>query len=138
MNELTFVSEPALVQSKGPIGNLRGGADDFGILARHLYRIRSAASQEIEVDNSSNEIVFEGCSRGVGSLVDLYIHAIGIEQEHAVRAGGTVLEVDGVVSIQIGSVGDTVSIPGPHGAGIVFGRQTETVGVFAETIEVGI
>ena len=122
------------MESKGPIGDLGGSADDFCVLARHLHGIRSAASKEIEVDNSSDGIVFEGCS-GSG-LVDLHIHAIGIEEEHAVRTGGTMLDVDGVASVQVGVIGDTVSIPGPESAGIVVGRQTETVGVFAEAIEV--
>ena len=52
--------------------------------------------------------------------------------------GGTVLEVNGVVSVQIRIVGNTVGISGPHGAGIVVGWQTEAVGVFAKAIDVGV
>lgn len=37
-------------------------------------------------------------------------------------AGGTMLKVNGVVSIQICVIGNTVGISGPHGAGIIVGR----------------
>ena len=52
--------------------------------------------------------------------------------------GGTVLKVNGMVSVQIRVVGNTVRIPGPHGAGIVVCRQTEAVGVFAEAVDVRV
>jgi len=36
--------------------------------------------------------------------------------------GGTMLEIDGMISVQVRVVGDTVGITGPEGAGIVVGR----------------
>ena len=121
INGLTFVSEPALVKPKGPIGDLCGSADDLGVLARHLDRIRGAARQKVEVDHSSDDVVLE-CGRGVSSLVDLYVHSVGVEKEHAMRAGGSMLEIDGVVSVQVCGIGNTVGISGPEGAGIIIGR----------------
>ena len=66
------------MESKGPVGNLCGGADDFGVLARHLDRVGGAASQEIEVDHSSNDVILERCSRSANILVDLYVHPVGV------------------------------------------------------------
>ena len=121
INGLTFVSKPALVKSKGPIGDLCGSADDLSILTRHLDRIRGAARQKVEVDHSSDDVVLE-CGRGISSLVDLYIHSVRVEKEHAMRAGGSMLEIDGVVSVQVCAIGDTVGISGPEGAGIIISR----------------
>jgi len=36
--------------------------------------------------------------------------------------GGTMLEIDGMVSVQVRVVWDTVGISGPEGAGVVVGR----------------
>ena len=38
------------------------------------------------------------------------------------RASGSMLEVDGVVSVQVRTIRDTISISGPEGAGIVVSR----------------
>ena len=62
VNGLTSVSEPALMKSEGPIGDLCGSANNLGVLARHLDRIRGAARQKVEVDHSSDDVVLEGCS----------------------------------------------------------------------------
>ena len=109
------------MESEGPIGNLCWGADDFGVLARHFDRIRGAASQEVEVDHSSDDVILERRSRSTGILVDLYIHSVGVEKEHAMRTSGTMVEVDGVVPIQVRVIGDTISVSGPEGTGIVVG-----------------
>ena len=119
---LTFVSVPTLVESEGPIGDFRGGADDLGVLAGHLDRIRGAASQEVEVDHSSDDVVLERCSSSAGILVNLYVHSVRVEKEDAMGTGGTVLEIDGVVSVQVRAIGDTFGISGPEGAGVVIGR----------------
>ena len=119
---LTLVSEPTLVESERPIGDLCGGADDLGVLAGHLDRIRGATSQEVEVDHSSNDVVLERCSGGAGILVNLYVHSIRIEKEDAMGTGGTMLEIDGVVSVQVRAIGNTIGISGPKGARVVIGR----------------
>ena len=38
------------------------------------------------------------------------------------RAGGTMFEVNGVVSVQVRVVGNAIGISGPEGAGVVVGR----------------
>ena len=52
--------------------------------------------------------------------------------------GGAMLEIDGVVSVQVRVVGDTVGISRPEGTSVVVGRQTEAVGVLAETVDVWV
>ena len=127
------------MEPEGPVGNLCGGANDLGILAGHFDRIRGTASQEVEVNHSADDVILERRSRSAGiRLVDLYVHSVGIEKKHAMRAGGTMLEVDGVVPIQIRTIGDTVGISRPEGAGVIVGRQTEAVGVFAKTVDVWV
>lgn len=135
---LTFVSEPTLVETEGPIGDLCGSTDDLGVLARYFDRIRGTAGQEIEVDHSSNDVVLERCSRSAVILVDLDIHSVRVEKEDAMGAGGTVLEVDGVVSVQVGVISDTVGIPGPESAGVIVNWQTEAVSVLAQTVDVRV
>ena len=76
---LTFVSETTLMEPEGPIGDLCGGADDLGVLTRHLDRIRGAASQEVEVDHSSDDVVLERRGRSTSILVDLYVHSVRVE-----------------------------------------------------------
>lgn len=85
------------METEGPVGDLGGCADDLCVLARDLDRIRGAASQEIEVDHSSDDVVFE--RRAGVRLIDLDVHSIRVEEEHAMRTGGAMLEVDRVVSV---------------------------------------
>ena len=110
------------MKSEGPIGDLCGSANDLGILARHLGWIGDTASQKVEVDDSSDDVVLEGCGGGVSGLVDLDIHSVRVEKEDTMRTGGSMLDIDGVVSVQVGGVGDTVGISGPESAGIVDSR----------------
>ena len=110
------------MESKGPIRDLRGGADDLGVLAGHLDRVIGAAGQEIEVDHTSDDVVLERCGGSAGILVNLYVHSVRVEKEDAMGTGGTMLEIDGVVSVQVRAIGDTIAILGPEGAGVVIGR----------------
>ena len=121
-NGLAFVSEPTLVKSEGPIRDFCGSADNLGVLARYLDGIGGASRQKVEVNHSSDDVVLEGCSRSVGSLVDLYVHPVGIEKEHSMRASRTMVEIDGVISVQVRVIGYTVSISRPESTGIVFSR----------------
>lgn len=51
---------------------------------------------------------------------------------------GSVLEVDGMVSVQVGVIRDTVSISTPEGTSIVVSGETERVSVFTQTVKVGV
>lgn len=110
------------MKSEGPIGDLCGGADNLGVLARHLGWVRGTARQKVEVNHSSDDVVLERCSRSISGLVDLYVHSVRVEKEHAMRAGGSMLDIDGVVSVQVRTIGNTVGISRPEGAGIIVCR----------------
>lgn len=71
-------------------------------------------------------------------LVNLDVHAIGIEQKDTMSTGRAVLVVHGVVSVQIAILRDTERVARPESTGIVLGWQTEAIRVFAETVQVGI
>ena len=38
------------------------------------------------------------------------------------RAGGTMFEIDGVVSVQVRGIGDTIGISRPESAGVIVNR----------------
>ena len=63
------------METKGPIGDLCGSSNDLGVLASDFDRIRGAASQEIEVDHSSDDIILQGGASRVG-LVDFDVHSV--------------------------------------------------------------
>lgn len=49
-----------------------------------------------------------------------------------------VIEVDGVVSVQVALLRDTVRVSGPESTGMVDIRETERVSMFSETVDVRI
>lgn len=53
-------------------------------------------------------------------------------------AGGTVLEIDRVISVQVAPTRDTIRISRPESARGIECGQTERVGVFAQTIDIGL
>ena len=52
--------------------------------------------------------------------------------------GSTVLEIDRVIAVQVGSVRDTVGITTPEGTSVVVGGKSESVGVLTQTVKVGV
>ena len=93
-----LISISAVVVTKTPVRHHGGQTRDFGILLRDSYWSRS--SNEIEVQDTSEGVVLQVLVLAVG-VVNLDIHAIGVEEEYAMAAGGPVLVVDGVVSVQV-------------------------------------
>lgn len=49
-----------------------------------------------------------------------------------------VIEEDGVVSVQVALLRDTVRVSRPEGTGMVDIRETERVSMFSETVDVRI
>jgi len=49
-----------------------------------------------------------------------------------------VIEVDGVVSVQVALLRDTVRVSRPESTGVINIRETERVSVFSETVDVRI
>lgn len=94
--------------------------------------ITGAAGKEVEIKYSANNVVLQ---RSVGKFD---IHAIRIQQEHAVSARCTVFEIDGVVPIKIGAIRSTKRIARPQCESGVGGGQVERVGVLPEAVNVSI
>jgi hypothetical protein len=55
-----------------------------------------------------------------------------------VGARGAVLEVDGMVAVQVRPILDTTHITAPHYTNVVIHRESECIGVLAETIDVRV
>nr|GFD50495.1 hypothetical protein [Tanacetum cinerariifolium] len=73
--------------------------------------LRRRTSQKVQVDDTSNSVVFEELAICV---VDFDVHALRAGEEDAVSAVlTTVVEVDGMSSIQIGSSRSPVCITVP-------------------------
>lgn len=130
---LTFVTVTALVETEAPVGHLSGGTNNLSILFGNIDG--RWAGEEVKVEDTANDVVFEGALALLIAQFD--IHAIRIKEEDAVGAGGAVLEVDGVVSVKVRTNGNTIRITRPHGAGDTMG-ETEWLSVFAETVNVGV
>jgi hypothetical protein len=94
---------------------------------------RCGPSQEVEIKDTAQNVVFQVCAI---SIIDLHIHSIGIEQENAVSAiTSTVIVVHRMIAIEIRSRRDTVRISIPNRARVVCGVEHERVSVLPETIQ---
>lgn len=97
------------MESKTPVRLHDRLSDNLGVLHSHI--LGRWPSDEVEIKNTAKGIVLEELAVGV---VDLDVHAVGAEEEDTVGARrAAVVEVDGVVSIQVRSTGDTVCITVP-------------------------
>lgn len=63
------------MKSQSPVGDFSGGSDDLGVLLSDVKR--AGSSEEVEVEDTANDVVFERIAVGLGSEFD--IHAVGIE-----------------------------------------------------------
>lgn len=73
-------------------------------------RVRFTTGKEIEIQDTTNYIVFQACSPHTGKLND---HSIGVEKENTMCPGGPMFKVDRMIPIQIGANGDTEGITRP-------------------------
>ena len=92
------------MESKAPIWHHGGLANDVTVLPSDIYWART--SQDVEVDDPSDDVVFKILSRGIA--VDIKIHTIAIQQEDSMSltAAFAVLEVDWVVPVEVSSCRD--------------------------------
>ena len=91
------------MQPKAPIRHLRRRAHHLRILPRHGRRVRLTAREEVKVEHPADDIVLQR-RRAVG-VVELDVHAVGVEEEDAVCAGWAMLLVDGVRTVEVGAGG---------------------------------
>ena len=99
-----------------------------------------ATSEEVEIEQAPDDVVFEGFD--AGSLVEFDIHAVGIEEEDAMGASSAVIEVNRVVPVEVGVCGDAEGITTPEGPDLslpaVVEVKTEGFRVFAQTVDIGV
>lgn len=124
------------MESKAPIWHHGGLADDVAVLPSDVDWAR--ASKDIEIDDPSERVVLEILPGGIA--VDVKIHAIAIQQENpmSLTVTLTVLEVDRVVSVEVGSWRDQVGVSRPQCAGVVSSRASEGVGILSKSIDIRI
>lgn len=124
------------MEPEAPIWHHGGLADDVAVLPSNVDWAR--ASKDVEIDDPSDHVVFEILPRGIAANVE--IHTIAVQHEDPMGLTGAlaVLEVDGVVSVEVGSWRDQVGISRPQCANVVSSWATERVGVFSKSIDIRI
>lgn len=131
--------KPRLIRqtyTKGPVGLHRRQTHNFRVLLSHILGCR--ASQEIEIQNTSNGVVLQVLA-SIISLINLDIHAVGVQEEDAVcTIVTTVVHVDRVITIQIRILWDTVGIAAPESARVVLVRQTQRISVLTQAVQVWV
>jgi hypothetical protein len=94
------------MKSERPVTYHCRQAHDSSNLLRDVYRRRPC--KEVEVKDSSQGIILEILA---GCVVDLDVHAVGVEEEHTVGAiFSPMVEIDGVIAVQIGSSWNAICI----------------------------
>ena len=124
------------METERPVRNFCGCSNNLGVLPSHLSRVRRTSSKEVEIQNTSNDVILQ--TRPGGCLVDFDVHSVGVQQEDSVCPRRAVLKVNGVVPVQVTSGRYSVCIARPERARRVRGWEAETVRVFSETIDVCI
>ena len=71
------------------------------------YRNWCRPSQEIEIQDSSKSVVLQVLMPAI-RVVDLDIHAVGVQEKNTVSTRNPVLKVHRVVPVEIGSIGNAI------------------------------
>lgn len=121
---------------KRPIWHFSRRTNDRRILSRNLCRIRLTSSKEVEIQNTTNNIILQGCVRR--SLVKLDVHPVRIKQEDPMRAGLSMLEVYGVTSVKIRSNLYPVCITRPESQSFAVSGQMKRVTVLSQAIYISL
>ena len=122
------------MEAKSPIRHHGRRADNLAVLLSDFHGTRSG--EEVEVDDATKRVVLEVLP-SFSSIVDLKIHSIAVEEEHAVRfvICHAMLKVDRMVSVQIGSWWNLVGIARPQCSCVIGGVQAERIRVLPKSIE---
>ena len=127
------------MQAKRPVWNLSRSANHLRILSRHFRRISRTPRKEVEIKDPSNHVVLErSCPSRRLVVADLHVHPVRAQEEHCVRPGRAMFEVDGVIPVQVRAHRDTIRIARPHGARRVRRVEAEWIRVLAEAIDIRV
>ena len=87
------------METKAPIWHHGGLANDVAVLPSDVNWTRTG--KDVEVDNTSNHVVFEILPRRI--TVDIEIHTIAVQHKDTVSlaAATAMLEVDRVIAVEI-------------------------------------
>ena len=119
-----LIAIATLVEAEAPV-RLHGRQTNYlGVLLRHLNR--AWTRHEIEIQNPAQGVVLQILTR-LCSLVDHHIHAVGVQKEDAMCSGRPVLEIDGVVAVEISTVRNPIGILGPQSTDIVCGVESKRI-----------
>lgn len=130
-----LVSISALVETEAPVWLHGREASKLTILLHCCYRSRP--SNKVKVEHATNGVVLKVLvARSV--LVDHDVHAVGVEEEDTMGARGTVLQVEGVRSVEIGVVGNAIAVLVPHSADVVGRLEAQRVRMLAQAVQVGV
>lgn len=116
--------------AESPIRHHGALANNLTILPRDIRR--RGTSHEVEVQHAAQNIVLQELPL---AIINHDIHPIRIEDEHAVSAALTVVEVHRVVPIQVRPRWHTISIAIPDRARVVRRVQHEWVGALAQAVQ---
>ena len=124
------------MESKAPIWHHCGLANDIAVLPSDVDWAR--AGKDVKIDDPSDHVVLEILSGGIA--VDIEIHTIAIQHENPMSLSVvlTVLEVDWVVSIEVGSWRNQIRISRPQCASVVSCWASERIGIFSKPIDIRI
>ena len=112
------------MEAKSKVWHHGGQTDNLCILFRDLGRCRS--SQEIEIDNPTDRVVFQVLTSFLG-VVDFDVHTIAVEKKYTVRTvSSTVVKIDWMVAIEVCAFWDRICITGPERSSIISCVQLET------------
>lgn len=86
------------MQAEGPVGNFSRPTHYFRVLFRDLDGVGLTSSKEVKVKDSAKDIVFQSGTT-FACFIQLDVHPIGIEKEHAVGTSCSMFEVDWMVAV---------------------------------------
>ena len=125
------------MQTKRPIWYLSRSPGNLRVLPRHLRRIGFASSQKVKIEYAANDVIFQRST--IAILANLDVHAGRAEEKDSVRtAGGTVLKIDGVATVQVCTLRNTIRVARPQRTCRIHHIKSEGFGVLAEAVDVRI
>ena len=125
----------APMEAQTPVGHHNRQANDLTVLLSNVDR--AWTSQEIEIDNATECIIFQILSCR-GGIVDLDVHTVAVEEKDAMRFVGclSVFKIYWMVSIKVRSGWLQVRIARPQRAYVVGTVGPERISVLPQSIDI--
>ena len=122
--------------TEAPVAHHSRQPDNTSVLRTDIFG--SWTGQEVEVEDTPESVVFQ-ILFAITCLVDLDVHPVGVQQKHPMGTlGGAMINIDWMVSIEIGRFGNAVRISTPQRARVVICWQMQTVTMLSKSVQVWI